>query len=216
MSTKGKHWNFSQKTKNKISESHKKLYINGYINPFKGRKHTEETKRKIGLKSIGRQTTLGKKWHWIEEIKERMKNNGRNKKISEAKKGKKRLPFSEEWKRKMSESHRGKKSYERTEKIREKTSNSLKGKLIKNKNPNWKGGISKELYGFDWTNLLKHSIRTRDCFVCQICKENGWIIHHINYNKKNNNPDNLITLCRSCHSKTNGNRNYWTNYFRNK
>ena len=81
---------------------------------------------------------------------------------------------------------------------------------------NWRGGISFELYGFDWTKLLKHSIRTRDCFVCQICGKNGWIIHHIDYNKKNCNPDNLITLCNSCHAKTNFNRKYWTNYFYDK
>ena len=76
----------------------------------------------------------------------------------------------------------------------------------------WRGGKSYELYGFDWTELLRHSIRTRDCFVCQICKKNGWIVHHIDYNKKNNNPDNLITLCQSCHSKTNGNRKYWIKF----
>ena len=80
-------------------------------------------------------------------------------------------------------------------------------------NPSWQGGKSYEMYGFDWTDLLKHSIRTRDCFVCQICKKNGWVVHHIDYNKKNNNPNNLITLCNSCHSKTNGNRNYWIKYF---
>ena len=33
------------------------------------------------------------------------------------------------------------------------------------------------------------------------------------YNKKNCDPTNLITLCRFCHAKTNYNRNYWMNYF---
>jgi len=37
--------------------------------------------------------------------------------------------------------------------------------------------------------------------------------NHIDYNKKNCNPDNLITLCHSCHSKTNHNRNYWVKKF---
>ena len=37
--------------------------------------------------------------------------------------------------------------------------------------------------------------------------------HHIDYNKKNCSLNNLITLCRSCHMKTNTNRNYWINYF---
>lgn len=40
------------------------------------------------------------------------------------------------------------------------------------------------------------------------------IVHHINYNKRNNNPSNLISLCRRCHSKTNFNREYWLNYFK--
>ena len=39
-------------------------------------------------------------------------------------------------------------------------------------------------------------------------------IHHIDYDKKNNNPENLITLCNSCHTKTNiKNRDYWKNYY---
>ena len=78
------------------------------------------------------------------------------------------------------------------------------------------GGKSFQLYGFEWTSLLKHSIRTRDCFVCQICKKNGYIVHHIDYNKFNNNLDNLITLCQSCHMKTNFKREYWIKYFNNK
>lgn len=39
-------------------------------------------------------------------------------------------------------------------------------------------------------------------------------VHHIDYNKFNCNPENLITLCKSCHVKTNHNRNYWINYFK--
>jgi hypothetical protein len=87
-----------------------------------------------------------------------------------------------------------------------------KGKLC----PAWKGGLSFEPYTTDWTKTLKHSIRERDHFVCQICYKNGWYVHHINYDKKNCNPDNLITLCHSCHTKTNHNRNYWINYFKQK
>jgi hypothetical protein len=39
--------------------------------------------------------------------------------------------------------------------------------------------------------------------------------NHIDYNKKNCNPNNLISLCNSCHSKTNFDRKYWINYFLN-
>lgn len=38
-------------------------------------------------------------------------------------------------------------------------------------------------------------------------------IHHIDYNKKNNNPDNLITLCIWCHGKTMIQRAMWTFFF---
>ena len=41
-------------------------------------------------------------------------------------------------------------------------------------------------------------------------------VHHIDYDKKNNDPKNLISLCRKCHMKTNKNRKYWTKYFQNK
>lgn len=82
-------------------------------------------------------------------------------------------------------------------------------------NPNWQGGISFEPYSSDWTESLKHSIKVRDNFSCQIClyKQNkiSHNIHHINYNKKDNNPQNLITLCNKCHSKTNFKREIWQN-----
>jgi len=65
---------------------------------------------------------------------------------------------------------------------------------------------------------LKRSIRERDNYTCRICgkqqTEITFAVHHKDYDKKNCNPDNLITLCRSCHSKTNQNRDYWLNYFK--
>lgn len=105
------------------------------------------------------------------------------------------------------------------EKIRKKLRGKPKPLRFKEKvsgknHHNWKGGKSFQLYGFEWTDLLKHSIRTRDCFVCRICKKDGHIVHHIDYNKFNNNPENLITLCRSCHQKTNFRREHWISYFK--
>lgn len=77
---------------------------------------------------------------------------------------------------------------------------------LKGKNHhNWQGGKSFEKYGIDWTKTLKQSIRERDKYVCQECHKlqsnQVFCVHHIDYNKKNCNPDNLITLCRSCHIK---------------
>jgi len=87
---------------------------------------------------------------------------------------------------------------------------------------NWQGGKSFEPYGLEFNNQLKEQIRERDNYSCQECyqteKKLGYRLtcHHIDYNKKNNNPDNLICLCKSCHSQTNFGREDWTNYFNNK
>jgi hypothetical protein len=83
------------------------------------------------------------------------------------------------------------------------------------KNYNWKGGISDTPYGKDFTNKLKRAIKKRDNYKCKICgNPNSLHVHHIDYNKQNNKQINLITLCKSCHMKTNGNRGYWKNYFK--
>jgi 5-methylcytosine-specific restriction endonuclease McrA len=79
------------------------------------------------------------------------------------------------------------------------------------------GGSSFEPYSVDWTDTLKKSIRERDRYTCQICgKEPSICVHHIDYNKKNCNPDNLITLCVGCHSKTNHSIDKWINYFKSE
>ena len=40
-------------------------------------------------------------------------------------------------------------------------------------------------------------------------------LHHIDYNKFNNNEDNLVSLCDICHGKTNYNREKWIKIFKN-
>jgi len=85
------------------------------------------------------------------------------------------------------------------------------------RHPNWLGGISFEPYGIEFNNKLKMFIREQYDYTCQECgvKENGknHVCHHVDYNKQNNQRDNLIILCRSCHMKTNFNRKYWQSYF---
>lgn len=94
------------------------------------------------------------------------------------------------------------------------------GQFSGEKHPNWNGGSSFEPYSLDWTQTLKRSIRERDRYTCQVClKSQGdeaFCVHHINYDKKNCNPENLVTLCRGCHTKTNHSRDYWINYFNGK
>jgi hypothetical protein len=87
------------------------------------------------------------------------------------------------------------------------------------KNPAYINGKGKEPYSSKWTNELKKQIRKRDDYTCQKCykKEQKYFrklsVHHIDYNKKNCNEKNLITLCHKCHNKTNFNRDYWFAYF---
>jgi 5-methylcytosine-specific restriction endonuclease McrA len=77
----------------------------------------------------------------------------------------------------------------------------------------WKGGLSFEPYSLEWTKALKELVRERDNHTCQLCGKKGYPVHHIDYNKKNCNPENLITLCVNCHSKTSFNREKWKAIF---
>jgi len=87
-------------------------------------------------------------------------------------------------------------------------------------NPNWNNGSSFEEYGHEFNSSLREQVRFRDNYKCQTCGcsqlENGEClsIHHIDYDKQNNNFNNLISLCKYCHHKTNGNRDYWKIYLK--
>ena len=78
---------------------------------------------------------------------------------------------------------------------------------------NWLGGSSFDPYSFEFTKRLKNKIKERDgneCknpFCLKVCKI--LTIHHIDYNKQNCDPNNLITLCNSCNGKANYNRECW-------
>jgi hypothetical protein len=84
---------------------------------------------------------------------------------------------------------------------------------------NWQNGKSFEEYGQEFDDTLKEQIRFRDKYKCRECGcsqlENGRQLdcHHIDYNKKNNNISNLISLCMKCHRKTTSNKDYWIKYY---
>lgn len=83
---------------------------------------------------------------------------------------------------------------------------SLSGAVSKENNPAWKGGVADWDYSDDWKRIAK-SIRDRDKWTCQHCGEQRkrWgvnlHVHHIDGNKLNNNPNNLISLCAKCHRR---------------
>jgi 5-methylcytosine-specific restriction endonuclease McrA len=81
-----------------------------------------------------------------------------------------------------------------------------------------RGVYIRKPYSIDWTETLKRSIRERDSYQCQLCKslnngDRAFHVHHIDYNKTNCCPENLITLCYKCHLKTSTRRDYWKEYF---
>lgn len=124
----------------------------------------------------------------------------------------------------LGETHKGGKVWNKGKKgLQGPNSGSFKkGEHEMENNPSWKGGISFEPYGKEFTNKLKEKIRLRDKFKCQECNihqdklDYKLHIHHIDYDKKNSSEENLISLCRSCHSQTNFSRDNWTEYFKNK
>ncbi len=106
-----------------------------------------------------------------------------------------------------------------SKRTKRKQSKARKGKFGGKNHPNWQGGKSFESYGLEFNEDLKEVIRNRDRRKCVVCEKielenkKKLSVHHIDYNKRNNNPNNLISLCRSCHVKTNYNREYWISYF---
>jgi transcription elongation factor Elf1 len=156
----------------------------------KGKRPSEETKKKLSNAKKGENNPFYGKHH-SEKTK---------KKMSDAHIGK---HHTEETKKKLSDTKKGKHLSEETKK---KISDSRKGE----NHPNYKGGISlkefKDAYGLEPTEWQKlaQEIRKRDNFTCQLCgKKGATSVHHIipRRIKVDNSPENLITLCRSCHRK---------------
>jgi len=167
---------------------------------LKGRKYSEKVKRKMSDAKKGKKNSFYGKHH-TKETKE---------KLRKANKG--NIPTT---KGKTLEEFFGKKE---GKKLREKFRLCNSGK----RNPNWRGGISREPYPFNFKKI-SIEIRKRDNYICQLCKnkivkqtkKKFLTAHHIDYNKKNNDFNNLITLCNSCNAIVNKSREQWTNFFQN-
>ena len=152
----------------------------------KGKIMSSESREKIRIGLMNNKNSLGRKWS-PEERKKHKPNSGQFKKGQPSVfKGKKRPNMS-------GENH-----------------------------PRWNGGSSFVPYPLGWNKTHKEQIRYRDNYKCQICGmpeiEQGkkLDVHHIDYDKANIEPNNLISLCHRCHTKTNVNREYWKNLFINR
>jgi len=139
------------------------------------------------------------------------------KKLSDSHIGKK---HSNETRKKISRANKGKTTWSKGKILPKETRIKMSNSHMGEKNHNWKGGRSP--YPSNWTKFLRESIAKRDNYICQECgihqdeligRNKKLDCHHIDYNKENLDPRNLISLCRDCHLKTNHNRNYWFDYF---
>jgi hypothetical protein len=168
----------------------------------KGKIVSEEQKRKQSEAMMGRPSPR-KGVHLSEETKQKLRDFNTGKKLSD------------ETKLKISLAGKGKPCWNKGKKYSSpKQSIAMSG----SGNSNWKGGISYAPYPQDWCDDLREAIRKRDGYICQECglhqDELGGFhkqldVHHIDYDKDNLNPINLISLCKSCHAKTNFNREYF-------
>jgi hypothetical protein len=82
----------------------------------------------------------------------------------------------------------------------------------------WKGGISAEPYCQVWMDKeYKKDIKERDRWQCMnpCCLNNSirLMVHHINYDKKDCSPQNLISICNSCNTIANHNREWHKSWY---
>jgi hypothetical protein len=230
----------------------------GLPSSFKGKKHSEETKKKMSEKKKLMYLNHPEKLKELAsyQLGKKQSLESRTKKSESAKKywanpenhAKRTLILQEinsrpEVRQKHSISSTGRvKSQETINKLRESTKKNWQKPEFRNKivsalntpeikalrsknssgsnNPSWLGGISKEPYSWTFNRKFKKQIRERDNFTCQECGKTedelkySLTVHHIDYNKKNTTPENTISLCIGCHTKTNFNREYWQKRFK--
>lgn len=77
------------------------------------------------------------------------------------------------------------------------------------KNGRYINGAYESKYAPGWTRKLKDTIRQTLGLQCKICGVSQSVnnilhVHHIDGEKDNHSPNNLITLCKHCHRRTHG------------
>ena len=199
-------YKLSEETKEKIR---KKLM---------GHSVSKETRIKIGKKNKGRHPKMEfKKGQipWNKGKKGKVLSEETKRKIGDSHRGIKKGPMKEDTKEKIRKTHIGKKHKPHSEETKRKIGDKHKGRFfgggfkLGNKNPVWKGGISKLRDRHDRTARYKKwriNIFQRDNWTCQTCGERGMQVHHIKswvkYPKLRFEEDNGVTLCIECHKLT--------------
>jgi hypothetical protein len=105
----------------------------------------------------------------------------------------------------------------------------FEGRELKNtfkkgsEHPAWVNGLSLNEYPAAFNKRLKFKIRQRDEFKCQLCGiteekhlerfKRVLTVNHIDFDKNNCDESNLNTLCTSCNTKINWDRQKWTSHF---
>lgn len=167
-----------------------------------GKTPSKETREKLSKAKKGvlksqehkNKISAARKQHYIDHPETRTK-------LSESKKGIKNPMFgthhTKEWCKRIGDMERGDKCHL------------------------WRGGISFEPYCVKFNNEFKERVRAFFGYICQGCNapQNGerLHIHHVNFRKDACCAEDVIPLfvplCRSCHGKTQFNRDYWQEYF---
>jgi hypothetical protein len=196
-----------EETKKQIAEKVREYHKN---NP-----RTEETRRKI---SEGVRGSYKPRYNMLKLLDvNRIRDKTGHELTAEKLRGRS-LP--EEHRRKISESNMGKRF---TEDHKQKLSEYRRGVYVGENCPAWKGGISFEPYCPKFNHNFKWRVREFFNNTCVMCgKQKGvnynrnLVVHHVNYDKEvccNENQRLFVTLCTSCHAKTNDGREFWESHF---
>ena len=197
----------SEETRKKRSRSIKGLWEEGFYDDPEIRLNMSRSQKK----RFANQEHNLRGWKHTDSTRKRMSDSAR-----------KRWADTEERQR---QSERAKRYIMANPEVRERASEittrlwqdlEYRSKVIeKQSGPNssaWQGGKSFEPYSTDFKTSIKERVRNRDNLTCVMCGKgeilNGRKLdaHHMDSDKMNTDPSNLVSICRSCHNKLKGRR----------